>query len=260
MKGVGKVNAEKRKMKKLKTKAVSLKRQLFEEITPFEYILWWLLRIALLYAVIFHPDPNERLMCFINMLACYAMTVIRFIAPKGSFISKLDFRTQHIINFFEFAGTFLGNYLDAYSYVHKYDRILHILSGIGTVIAGYYICKAITLKEGKEKNPSPLMSTFCGIGFSFVVIVMWEITEFIGDFLFGTQNQCFYYTPPQDDIWFKIFGNGALHGEGQLPLWDTMMDMIDASVATLVSAAVLFAVLTIMQKKRRTELEGRGNL
>ena len=88
---------------------------------------------------------------------------------------------------------------------------------------------------------------------------MWEITEFVGDYLFGTQNQSFYYAPFDDDIWFKIFGHGALGGEGQFPLWDTMIDMIDATLATIVSAVVLYAVLRLLEKhKEKTALAEKG--
>ncbi|MGN1419358.1 MAG: hypothetical protein ACI4W6_08515, partial [Acutalibacteraceae bacterium] len=228
---------------KLKKRVKETWKMIFDDITVVEYIIIWIVRLLLLYAVIFHNDPNERVMCFINMLSLYAMTLIKFIAPRNSFLARLDFRCQHIIGFFELAGTFFGNFLNAYSYIFKYDRILHIFSGFGAVIAGYYIFKAMDSKGGKKPYYSPSLGAFCGWSFSFVVIVLWEITEFVGDFLTGSQNQCYYYAPFQDDIWFRIFGHGALGGEGQFPLWDTMMDMIDATVATMIGAVILYIVL-----------------
>lgn len=221
---------------------------IFEDITVGEYVLIWIVRLMLLWAVIFHKDPNEKLMCAINMLSLYAMSLIKFIAPRKSFLARLDFRCQHIIGFFEVLGTFFGNYLDAYAYVFKYDRWLHVFSGIGVTIAGYYIYKAMASSDGKKLYYSPSIGSFCGFSFSFVVIVFWEITEFMGDFLFGTQNQCFYYAPFDDDIFYKIFGHGAQTGDGQKPLWDTMMDMIDATLATVVTAIVLFVILTLWKK------------
>ncbi|MCM1365201.1 MAG: hypothetical protein NC122_08705 [Faecalibacterium sp.] len=221
-------------------------KQLFEEITVAEYVMWWIFRLMMLYALIFHPDPSERVMCFINMLALYAMSAIRFIAPRKTFISRLDFRCQHIINFFEFLGTFCGNFLNAYAYIHKYDRILHFLSGFGAVIAGYYIYKAFASKDGKKKYYSPGLGAFCGVSFSFVIICMWEITEFLGDFLYDTQNQGYLYSPPDNDIMFRIFNHKAV--EGQFPLWDTMMDMIDASIATFIAGIAMAVVLTLWKK------------
>lgn len=212
-------------------------------------MLWWIARAMMLYVVIFCAD-SEKVMCFINMLALYAVSFIRFIAPGNSFLARLSFRCQHIVNFIEIVGTFFGNFLDAYSHVFKYDRILHLLSGPLAVIAGYYIVKAIISTPEEVKKPSAALAACFSFCFSFLIICMWEITEFLGDFFFGTQNQCFYYAPFDDDIWFRLFGYGANHAEGQLPLWDTMMDMIDAAFATIVSAVIMYAVLKLIEKHR----------
>ena len=231
---------------------------LFEEITVFEYLLWWVARVMMLVVVIFCV-PSERVMCFLNMLALYAVSAIRFVAPKNSFFGRLSFRCQHIVNVIEIIGTFFGNFLNAYAHVFKYDRILHFLSGPLAVLAGYYVVKAIVSTPTQPKIPSATLASCFSFCFSFLIICMWEITEFVGDYLFGTQNQSFYYAPFDDDIWFKIFGHGALGGEGQFPLWDTMMDMIDATLATIVSAVVLYAVLRLLEKhKEKTALAEKG--
>lgn len=238
-------NSLKRFSKRIKDTAGDL----FREITVFEYVLWWIARAMMLFVVIFCTD-SEKVMCFINMLALYAISFIRLIAPKNSFFSRLSFRCQHIVNFIEIIGTFFGNFLDAYSYIPKYDRILHILSGPLAVMAGYYIIKAIISDANEARKPSATLATGFSFCFSFLIICMWEITEFLGDFFFGTQNQCFYYAPFDDDIWFRIFGYGANHAEGQLPLWDTMMDMIDAAFATILSAFVMYALLKMIEKRK----------
>lgn len=203
----------------------------------------------LLYVVIFCAE-SERVMCFINMLALYAVSFIRLIAPKNSFFARLSFRCQHIINFIEIIGTFFGNFLNAYAVIFKYDRWLHLLSGPLAVLAGYYVIRAIISTPTQTKKPTPALASSFSLCFSFLIICMWEITEFLGDYFFGSQNQSFYYAPFDDDIWFRIFGNGALHGEGQFPLWDTMMDMIDAAWTTFVAAIVLYAVLKLIEKRK----------
>ena len=82
-------------------RARELKKQLFEEITIFEYVLWWVARIMLLCAVIFAKDNAYRTLDTLNMLTAYAMTALRFVAPKKSFLARLDFRCQHLINVME---------------------------------------------------------------------------------------------------------------------------------------------------------------
>ena len=234
-------------MKKLKNRIKDTFADLFGEITVFEYVLWWIARAMMLYVVIFCVD-SERVMCFINMLALYAVSFIRFIAPKKSFFGRLSFRCQHIVNFIEIIGTFFGNFLNAYEYIFKYDRLLHIISGPLAVWAGYYLVKALVSTPTEKKKPSPALASCFSFCFSFLIICMWEITEFLGDFFFGTQNQCFYYAPFDDDIWFRLFGFGANHAKGQLPLWDTMMDMIDAAAATVVSVLVMYAVMKLVER------------
>lgn len=235
---------------KIVNRAKELRKQLFEEITVFEYVLWWVARIMLLCAVIFAKDNAYRTLDTLNMLTAYSMTALRFVAPKKSFFARLDFRCQHLINLMEVLGIFFGHLLEAYIYVNKFDRYLHLLSGPVVVIAGYYIYKAFVTKNQKEKYcTNPVIATYCSFSFSFVVMVFWEIQEFISDYFIGSQNQGYYYVPYGDDIWFKIFGQGANGGVGQFPLWDTMLDMIDATITTIPAALVLFAVLVLIKKK-----------
>lgn len=223
-------------------------KELFEEITVVEYILWWALRIALIYATINFPDPTQQVMLALNTLALFAIPFLRLIFPRNSVVSRIDFRTQNIINFFEFIGSFLGKYLDAYSYIAKYDRLLHILSGVGVVWAGYYIFKAFDSTNENKKTYRPKsigLATAFSTFFSFTVIVFWEIVEFYGDYLFGSQNQGYLYAPAEDDIMYRIFGHPCQ--QGQAALWDTMMDMIDATFATVITAFIMLAILKFIK-------------
>lgn len=235
---------------RIKNKFNTVRTQLFQEITIAEYVSWWIVRALLLIAVITAPDPNRMLTDFVNMLAAYALPLLRLIAPEKSFISKVDFRCQHYLNFMEFAGIFLGHCLNVYELVPKYDRLLHAISGPVAVFAAYYIYKAYELKEGDGKyRIKPGAATFASFSFSFVIIVFWEITEFLGDYFFGSYCQGYHFIVPADDIWFRIFGPGFNGGVQQFPLWDTMMDMIDATLATFGGALVLYLVLRHLRKR-----------
>lgn len=226
---------------------------IFEEMTVVEYVLWWAARLLMLYAVIMHTDYREKVLCAVNTLALFAIPLMHFIFPKKSLIGNLPYRSQHIINLMEICGSFLGNFIFLYGKVAKYDRILHAISGPAAVIAGYFVYKAILKKEGREKDVSPLLGTVCGMGFSFMIIPIWEITEFFGDFFWGTANQSYWYAPADDDIFYKIFGHGAITDGGQLPLWDTMMDMIDASITTIVFSMIFYFILRAAVKKQASK-------
>lgn len=224
---------------------------IFEEITVPEYISWWVVRLLFIYAAIMHTDNRQRMLCLINMLALFAIPFFRFVFPKSTLFGNISYRCQHIINVMEFFGSFLGNFIDLHAKVSKYDRILHFISGPAAVFAGYLIYKAILKKEKKLDSHSPLLGSTYGMCFSFMIIPIWEITEFFGDFFYGTQNQGYWYAPFDDDIFYRIFGRGAITDGGQLPLWDTMMDMIDATMTTFASAIVLYIVLIIIEKQKK---------
>lgn len=235
----------------IKNRIKSTFSDIFKEITIPEYISWWVIRIMFIYAAIMHTDDRQRVLCLINMLALYAIPFFRFIFPKNSLFGNLSYRAQHIINIMEFFGSYLGNYIDMHTKVAKYDRILHYLSGIAAVYAGYLIYKAILKKEHKEDSHSALLGSTYGMCFSFMIIPLWEITEFFGDFFYGTANQGYWYAPADDDIFYRVFGHGTITDGGQLPLWDTMMDMIDATVTTIGSAIVLYIVLVLIDKHKK---------
>ncbi len=223
---------------------------IMDDITPAEYVIHWVIRILMFYGAFHLYDQSQVVMYWVNMAALFGMSIVRFIAPKKTFLARLSFRIQHVVTFFEFIGGFVGkvSFIYAYSIVPKYDRVLHFLSGAGVVIVGFYIYKAIVSKEEDRSLQSPVLASFCSFSFSFAVMVFWEIVEFFGDYLFGSQCQGWYYQPGENDIFFKIFKKAA--DPGQFPVWDTMMDMIDATIMTVIASTVLFFVLTALKKKK----------
>lgn len=245
-------------MKFLKNRILMVWRGIFEEMSVVEYISWWVIRLLLIYAVIMHTDQREKVLCAVNTLALFAIPFLHFIAPKNSLLANIPYRSQHIINLMEFCGAFLGNFVFLYGVIPKYDRVLHAVSGPAAVVAGYFVYKAILKKEHRENDVSPLLGTFCGVGFSFMIIPLWEITEFFGDFFWGTANQSYWYAPGENDIFYKIFGHGAITDGGQFPLWDTMMDMIDASATTIVFAFIFYFILRAIVKKGAKKAQNTG--
>lgn len=203
---------------KIKRKFKVVWKQLFEEITVAEYIAWWVVRILLLISVLTADTSSRMLLDFINMLAAYALPFFRLLAPEKSIVRRIDFRCQHLINFMEFLGTFFGHCLNVYESIPKYDRILHAISGPVAVIGGYYLYKAFESKGGKHKyRIEPATATYSSVSFSFVIIVGWEITEFLGDYFTGSTCQGYWYAPAENDIWFRIFGSGYNGGKVNFP-------------------------------------------
>ncbi len=244
-------------MNKVKEKIKYVWKSIFDEMTVAEYISWWIVRVLMIYALFHHKEKMEIIMCFVNTLALFALPFLRFIAPRKSFIAYLPIRCQHIVNLFEFLGSFLGTYVNVYLLIWpKFDWFIHFISGPLTVMAGYYIYIAFLKKEEKEESLSPAVGTLFGAGFSAIIIVLWEIVEFFGDFFFGTANQGYAYIPRDDQLLFKLFGKGAIPDGLQYPLWDTMIDMLYASVTTIVFCIILYVFLKLrIKKKKKSALE-----
>lgn len=242
---------------RFKNKIKYVWKKIFDETSVIEYVSWWIVRILIVISIILAENKTYVLLHAVNLPATFAMSLICFIFPKDSFFGRLSLRNQHIINFFEVLGTFCGHILNAYAYIAKYDRLLHIFSGFAGVIVGYYMYKAFVVKDNKPKCLNPEACTMASVSFSFVIIVLWEIQEFISDYYIGSQNQGYYYAPGENDIFFKIFGDGANRGVGQYPLWDTMMDMIDATLTTVIAGIVLYIILRVIKNKflKKQELE-----
>ena len=90
---------------------------------------------------------------------------------------------------------------------------------------------------------------FGSTGFSFVVMIVWEIFEFFADhYIENSYNQNYIYDPAPDMFFFRIFGRGA-DNPGQLPLLDTNIDLACAVVGCAFCAAILWAFLRFGKKR-----------
>ena len=73
------------------------------------------------------------------------------------------------------------------------------------------------------------------------------MTEFIGDFIWGTTNQGFMWEPEKDVLIYRLFGFGV-GNELLIRIYDTMYDMSLASTTSIISFVSLFIFL---EKKRK---------
>lgn len=236
-------------MKKLKNRFLYEFREMRKELPLAEYIAWWLLRIAMLTtAVVFEVRGEavyQRNLILLNTLASFAIPILRFISPKKLFTSKISFRTQSYIDIFIFAGSFLGHGLKFLGEVPEYDKFMHVAAGGIVVFIGAEIIKTF---KGYEHLTSGI-KTFSGVGFSFIIIVAWELMEFFADwFITDSQNQGYYMVPDETMFFVKIFGMPK-NMPAQAPVYDTNVDMFYAVIGCALCAALLFFFLKKKEKK-----------
>ena len=242
-------------MKKLKNRFLYEFREMRNELLLAEYISRWFLRIAMLTtAVVFEIKGEavyQRNLILLNTLASFAIPILRFISPEKLFTSKISFRTQSYIDIFILAGSFFGHGLKFLGEVPEYDKLMHVAAGGIVVFIGAEIIKTF---KGQELL-TPGIKTFSGVGFSFVIIVAWELMEFFADwFITDSQNQGYNIVPDETMFFVKIFGMPK-NMPAQAPVYDTNVDMFYAVIGCAVCAVILFIFLRAKERKNKSAQE-----
>lgn len=233
-------------MDKIKCYFENERRVFVSTVGKLEYTTWWILRACMIGAIVYWSkhEPGDfaiTIMGF-NLLATFAVPLARIIFFKKLFLGKMPFGIQTLINIFVFLGSFIGHGFKMNN-VENYDKIMHVVSGAVAVFIGYeMLC---SLKNAERAPFSVLL--FGAAGFSFTVMVVWELFEFFADYCIkGSANQNYGWNPPENMIFFKIFGYGV-NGTEQYAVLDTDLDMLCAVIGCAVGSAVLAASI-----KRKT--------
>lgn len=225
------------------------------EISIPEYIIWWVMRammvVALVSMIMGDRSFMSCLMVGANLAIMFIIPLISALVPNKFYFGRIPFRVQTYVDMFVIAGSFMGHFIDLYRFEGVYDKTLHIVSGFVTVFIGYELMKAIA----PEKKLMKKHAAFGGFMFSYFVMIMWEVFEFFSDFILDSNNQGFtprfcekVYT--DDYFFFKIFGRGNA-GVDQLPVLDTMIDIIAAVIGSFVALALL--MIFVKEKKESKE-------
>lgn len=204
-----------------------------------DILFWWCTRAVMLYAFIVMENRAEATLLSANLIGTFAITLVHIIFPEGSFFSKVSYRVQSLITVIVFLGSYCGNYVWLYNIVPRFDLFLHLISGVLCVMGGYYI--ALTLIKPDSRKNVLIITGFAAL-FSFFIMPAWEISEFVGDFIWGTANQGFYWGPTDESFLFKVFGRGS-HNTALYPLYDTFYDVLLAIVTTVPTAAGVYIFL-----------------
>ena len=224
------------------------KAKLLKDCSAFDITFWWCTRAVMLYAFIVWENRPEAILLCANLIATFAITLIHIVFPEGTFFSRVNYRAQTLITTIVFLGSYCGNYVWLYNIVPRFDLFLHLVSGVLCVMGGYYI--ALTLVKPDSKKNAIIITAFAAL-FSFFIMPAWEISEFIGDFIWGTTNQGFYWGPSDSSFLFKVFGRGA-YNTTLYPLYDTFYDVLLAVVTTIPTVVYVYLSLTSEFKKGKS--------
>ena len=243
---------EKRKAFSLKALPERISDKIFIEIDKakadtniWDILIWWITRSSMLYAIISMDVVAEQILMAANLLGTFAITLMHLIFKPDSLFCKINYRVQSWVCLIVFTGSYMGHYTFVYNHLPRFDLFLHFVSGFITVAAGYYAARTF-MKPGSKHNILLIcVYAFCISGF---IMPFWEVFEFVGDFLFGSANQGFYWAPSDSSFFFKVFGHGV--GNTSLYyLYDTIYDVLLALLTTVISTVWLYISLLLNLRK-----------
>jgi uncharacterized membrane protein YwzB len=168
-----------------------------------------ILAFALLIRLIVDPEYNK----LGGIIASLILPFLPNIARK-LFKAEMSFRLQLTYYIFLFAALFLGINFDFYKTVPHFDKLMHLISGVLSVIIAWYALRFF--KADSTSKPFQAVFIIC---FCVAIAVAWEFFEFGCDKLLGQNMQ-------------------QLVSEG---VDDTMFDLIAATIGACIGTMILMS-------------------
>lgn len=218
-----------------------------QQTNIWDMIIWWCTRALMFYAFVTMENRAEATLLLVIFIGTFAISILHFITPKTSMFCRIDYKVQTLVTVIAFFGSYIGNYINIYSVIGRYDSFLHFISGFIAFAAGYYL--ALTLIKPESKKDCLAICVFA-FAFAIAIIPIHETVEFVGDYIWGTTNQGFMWEPDDRILLYRFFGHGV-GNELLIRIYDTIYDMSLASSTTTLSfiASVIYFMVVKKDKK-----------
>lgn len=176
-----------------------------------------LVRVVLLISIIpflMADEYNKVLFIIIT----FALTFYDFLVKK---ILKIDLSNtlKYSILFLIVTTEFLGSTLDFYGKFYWWDTFVHGISGTINFFIGFEFINKFNERLSRPEI-HPAIQVMFAICFSIAILGLWEIAEFIIDEVTGLNMQ---------------ITRGLV---GQEAIWDTIEDMMSATVGTIIGTII----------------------
>ena len=178
-----------------------------------QLVLWWVIRFSLLgFSVygILHGSITQFLMGLFAIAFTHMWDMWQLFGGK-SFITRIGYFPQTLLNIFIGFGVVIGYVLNTKTNFPYTNMIEHFLAG---VVAAYFAYDFAVVFQGKSRHISPALAAMFSLLFSVFISVAWEFYEFTMDRLYG-------YVLQKSDIL------------SEAGLVDTMVDLILAGAGGL---------------------------
>lgn len=171
--------------------------------------------IATLIMGILNGSKKNIFLCILAAGSILIPFATAYIAKRKAIVLPDSFNLIFLL--FILSAQYFGELLSFYYRFWWWDLLLHGIFGIYSVLVGAYITRGIISKtSGITEKRFHFFITVFAFSFSMTLGILWELFEFVGDYLFKTN----------------------MMKEG---LTDTMTDLISSSV-TAFSCAVVYYI------------------
>lgn len=202
-----------------------------------QLILWWAIRgLLLAYALygLFHNSITEFLMGMFSIAFTHLWDMFQLFGGK-SFITRVPYFPQTLLNIFIFFGCVIGPTLNTKTDFAYADIGMHFMSG---VVAVWFAYDFAIVMQGKKRPLSPALASLFALSFSLAIAVGWEFYEFTMDRLYG-------YTLQVSDIL------------SEAGLVDTMVDFIMAAAGSVLGMFLIAFKRNGIIGKNRKEIRAK---
>ena len=227
---------------------------------PAAFILWWLLRIAVLYALISNIAGNST---DVSAVIQYAFTFVAMFIweicmamPEKSFMRLMPASLQVFSTLLLFSAAFLGEYLNLYQSVLWLDELLQFIFGGFSVFVGYEIACALTIRD--KYSCTKAMQFWVAFGIGFMAMNGLELFEFFLDQVEGIVTGA----PGNAQYWFSEIGGTAPEktlidyiDPTRWAIMDTMTDIILNSVSAFLALLIINLFPYRLRGKYRYDME-----
>ena len=230
----------------VRNRFVHLYREMKNELSLFEYILWWVLRLILLSGGIWSilNRPDETFEMFISVFLSFLIPLLHLVF-MNLWPGKFPVRLQTVGTIYLVVTSFCGSLLEFYYIFPWWDMVLHAFGGGILVYVGYCVMVALNARHRERfGDPSPIVQASWGVGFSAFCTLVWEIMEFSFDSITLGDSQHWRVNPDPRFELFKTVTDPErmdfFHVDaGRYALLDTMTDIIFGITGALVGFAVV---------------------
>ena len=156
--------------------------------SKFAILLAILFELIIVISFFISITANQRKSLWISLLAVICIFlpfIISYIANKKAVVLPPSFQVITLI--FIFLAQYLGEIRKFYMKLWWWDLLLHFIFGSYAVITALYLTHGIIIRDQNiSEKRFTIFRIIFAFSFSITLGTLWEVFEFLGDYLFKT--------------------------------------------------------------------------